>query len=165
VKEDVVKLIARDVMNRSVRTVRDDRSASELAAFLIEHDISGAPVVDAAGRLVGVVTEHDLTEQRSESGESGPLEGWRGRMNREDLAHLHGEGEGLLVRDVMTPTVYTVPEDLTVAEIARTMVAGRVHRLFVTRAGRLVGMISALDLLKLLCEEPRLVPAERALAE
>jgi CBS domain-containing protein len=54
------------------------------------------------------------------------------------------------VQDIMTPAVYTVRDDAPVAMLARTMVAGRIHRLFVTRGGRIVGIVTSLDLLKLL---------------
>jgi CBS domain-containing protein len=159
-----MKVTAKDVMNRSVRTVRDDATVEELASFLMEHDISGAPVVDPHGKLVGVITEHDLVEDRNEAGEPARAEGrapaWKDKLNPEDLATIHIQSEGRLVKDVMTPAVYTVPEDLAIPEIAKTMVAGRVHRLFVTRAGKVVGTIAALDLLKLLYEEPVRVPAE-----
>lgn len=154
---------AKDVMNRDVRTIREDRSIDELASFLMKQDISGAPVVDAHGKLVGVVTERDLVADRSETGEpAGPEEGadWRASLNPEDLAALHFQKEGRLVRDIMTPAVYTIPEDLSVSEIAKTMIAGRVHRLFVTRAGRLVGTIAALDLLTLLADGRVPAPAE-----
>jgi len=53
----------------------------------------------------------------------------------------------------MTPTVYTVPEDTPVPQIARAMVAGRIHRLFVTSRGRVVGIVTSLGLMKLLCPE------------
>jgi len=59
------------------------------------------------------------------------------------------------VRDVMTPTVYTVTEDTPAVDLARTMISGRVHRLFVTRMGRIVGIVTSLDLLRLLCDEPK----------
>jgi CBS domain-containing protein len=57
------------------------------------------------------------------------------------------------VGDIMTPTVYTVPADTPASELARTMVSGRIHRLFVTRGRRIVGIVTSLDLLKLLFEE------------
>jgi CBS domain-containing protein len=63
---------------------------------------------------------------------------------------MHIEGDSRTVRDIMTPTIFTVPATTPVSEIAREMVAGHVHRLFVTRRGRIVGIISALDLVKLL---------------
>ena len=71
-------------------------------------------------------------------------------MTPEDVRPLHIESDDLLVRDIMTPTVYTVPENTPVAKIARTMVAGRIHRLMVTRGGRVVGIVTSLDLVRLL---------------
>jgi CBS domain-containing protein len=68
----------------------------------------------------------------------------------------------------MTPTVYTVPEKTPVAKIAQTMVAGRIHRVFVTRRGRVVGIVTSLDLVGLLAEkrprrEATLAPAAPAI--
>jgi CBS domain-containing protein len=119
----------REVMNPSVLTFPDDKSVNELAAFLTTNEISGVAVVDARKHLVGVVSVTDIVEQRVES------------------------EPGTLVRDIMTPTVYTIPEDTPVSEVARTMIAGRIHRLFVTREGHVVGIVTTLDLLKLLCQD------------
>ena len=163
-------LAAKDVMNTQVLTVRVDLTVRELAAFLIENQISGAPVVDYDGRLVGVVsltdvaqndTERpDLVEDRSSPAVS--VRGWEERMNPEDVRPLHIESDDLLVRDIMTPTVYTVPENTPVAKIARTMVAGRIHRLLVTRGGRAVGIVTSLDLVGLLAgKTPRREPASK----
>ncbi|MBZ5546075.1 MAG: CBS domain-containing protein, partial [Acidobacteriia bacterium] len=52
----------------------------------------------------------------------------------------------------MTPTVYTVPESTPVSKLAQTMISGRIHRLLVTRRGRVVGIVTALDLLRLLVD-------------
>jgi CBS domain-containing protein len=52
----------------------------------------------------------------------------------------------------MTPTVFTVPENTPVSRLAKTMISGRIHRLLVTRRGRIVGIVTALDLLKLLVD-------------
>jgi CBS domain-containing protein len=57
------------------------------------------------------------------------------------------------VEDIMTPAAYTVPHDTQVAEIARTMIAGRIHRLLVTRDHHVVGIVTSLDLLRLLCPQ------------
>lgn len=154
-------LTARDVMNTEVLTVRVDLTVRELAAFLTEKQISGAPVVDREGRLVGVVSVTDVAESDAErpdlvSDRSNPdfvVREWEERLNAEDLRPLHIESDDLLVRDIMTPTVYTVPDDTPVARIAQTMVAGRIHRLLVTRSQRVVGIVTSLDLVKLL-EEP-----------
>jgi predicted transcriptional regulator len=113
-------------MKTSVLTVADDRNVQELAEFLTTNEISGAVVVDAKGALVGVVSVTDIADDRSHATRNAR------------------------VKDIMTPTVYTVPEDTTIVEAARTMIAGRIHRLFVTRSGRMVGIVTPLDLLELL---------------
>jgi CBS domain-containing protein len=64
-----IALLVRDVMTRFVLTVRSDWSVEELKGFLIEHGISGAPVVNAAGEVVGVVSATDVLRQ-GETGES-----------------------------------------------------------------------------------------------
>jgi CBS domain-containing protein len=152
------KLTAKDVMNRQVLTVRVDLTVRELAAFLIENQISGAPVIDHGGRLVGVVSVTDVAENDAERPDlvddrsSRPVRGWEERMNPEDIRALHIESDDLLVRDIMTPTVYTVPEETPVAKIAQTMVAGRIHRVLVTSRRRVVGIVTSLDLVGLLAE-------------
>jgi CBS domain-containing protein len=81
------------------------------------------------------------------------LNPWKNRFNREDLSGLHLEESGLLVRDIMTQAAYTIPEALAVSEIAKTMVAGRLHRLLVTKDRHLVGIVTPFDLLDLLIQE------------
>jgi len=81
------------------------------------------------------------------------LNPWKKQFNREDLSGLHLEESGLLVRDIMTRAAYTIPEALAVSEIAKTMVAGRLHRLLVTRDHHLVGIVTPFDLLNLLLQE------------
>jgi CBS domain-containing protein len=155
------RMLARDIMIRPVLTVRDDRTVPELATFLIESSISGAPVLDAKGKLVGVVSLTDIAEDETSgepAGRDNPAffdRGWEGRINREDLKGLHVTADSKLVRDIMTPTCFTIPDDTPVSEIAKTMVAGRIHRLLVTRKGRVVGIVSTLDLLTLLAGPAR----------
>jgi CBS domain-containing protein len=152
-------LTAKDVMNPEVLTVRVDLTVRELSAFLTEKQISGAPVVDLDGRLVGMVSVTDVAENDAErpdlvADRSLPedVRGWENRMDAEDVRPLHIESDDLLVRDIMTPTVYTVPDDTPVAELAHAMVAGRIHRLLVTRRSRVVGIVTSLDLVQLLAE-------------
>ena len=66
---------------------------------------------------------------------------------------LRLEGEGLLVREIMTPAVYSVPEDLPVSRVAETMIDSHIHRLLVTRGTQVVGIITTSDLLGLLVDE------------
>lgn len=151
---------AQDIMNTDIQTVPEEMTVEDLAIFLTDNEISGAPVIDREGRLSGVVSVTDIVRSDAErSGSEQPNEPpaffmagqWRG-LNLEDYGELHIEDEGLLVRDIMTPTVYTVPVDTPVQKVAKTMVAGRIHRLLVTRDSKVVGIVTSLDLLRLLSE-------------
>jgi CBS domain-containing protein len=148
---------ARDVMNPVVLTVREDMTVRELATFLTENEISGAPVQDARGKLVGVVSLRDIVESATESEEElsekpRPLSkmGWGNRLTPNELSQMHIENEGLLVRDIMTPSVYTIDAGARVSKVAQAMISGHVHRLVVTQKDKPVGIVSTMDLLKLL---------------
>lgn len=143
------RAVARDVMNSEILSVRDDLTLPELAAFLAENQITGAPVVDDSGEFVGVVSVTDIAEAEAEASDWQPGD----RAVLGEVSGLHVEREGRHVRDIMTPTLYTVTEDTPAEELARAMITGRVHRLFVTRNGRIVGIVTSLDLLRLLCDE------------
>jgi CBS domain-containing protein len=165
--------MAGDVMTTPVLGVRPDMTVRELATFLTDHQISGAPVLDESNRIVGVVSTTDLAQGGSDQAGLGlsrsdpghDLREWEDRVNREDLRSLHVEEADLAVSDIMTPAVYTVREDAPAAMLARTMVAGRIHRLFVTRRGRIVGVVTSLDLLKLLYEGAPQEMAESAVRQ
>jgi CBS domain-containing protein len=147
-------------MTSPVLGVGPDMTVRELAAFLAEHQITGAPVMDSSRRVVGVVTNSDVAQAdaggaRVSESRSDPVRdvrSWDDRLDADDLRHLRLENGEVQVKDIMTPAVYTVNEDTPVPVLARAMVHGRIHRLFVTRAGRVVGVVSSLDLLKLLIE-------------
>ena len=159
------RLVARDVMNPEVLTVREDMTVQEAATILVENEISGAPVEDAEGKLVGVVfldryrDEH--RRQRRHPGrppEPGLLRPRLGsRFSPEEMTKegLHVESEGLPVREIMTAALYSVPEETPVSKIAETMIDGHVHRLLVTRDNQVVGIITTSDLLGLLIETER----------
>jgi CBS domain-containing protein len=129
-------LTARDVMSVPVYTIRDDQTLEDLAALLVEFEIPGAPVVSGEGKLVGVVTAGDFMMHRDGAE--------RGRK------YVRGKSKPKrkLVRDVMTtPELRTVPEDLMLPELIRTMVARRAGRLLVVRGDEVVGIVNAVDLL------------------
>lgn len=152
---------AADLMTRDVLFVHPAMGVRELADFLAENEISGVPVIDAEGKLAGVVSATDIA-QKSGSGGSYTLDqsdprffvrSFDDRLDVEEMRNLHIENDELIVRDIMTPKVFTVAADTPAAEIAQEMVSGRIHRVFVTNLeGRVVGIVSALDLLKLLAE-------------
>ena len=152
-------ITASDLMNPEVLTVRDDLTVRDLANFLVENEISGAPVEDGSGKLVGVVSVTDIvTALVKEDGGDGDrasyfVAEWEEALSREDLAELRLDEAQLTVGAIMTPSVFTVREETPVSEIAEAMVENHVHRLLVTREDRVVGIISTSDLLGLLVEE------------
>ena len=156
----MVQATARDVMNAEILTVTEKMTVHELAVFLTDHEISGAPVEDAEGRLVGVVSTTDLARTAFESGSSEEAEehpfyrSWAdASLDIDDLADLHIEEDGLQVRDIMTPTVFAVEADAPVAHVARSMLDGHLHRLLVIEGQKVVGIVSTSDLLRLLAGE------------
>lgn len=151
---------ARDVMTREVRTVRDDTTLSELSDLLRREEISGVPVVDEDGRLVGVVSATDLLASVAENRSAGPAErpdyfrrAWEDSYDEEDLVGVEIRDEGPMVRDIMNPATYTVEEGTTLPEIARLMLQAHVHRVLVLEGSELVGIVSSSDLLKVLASE------------
>ncbi len=156
---------ARDVMTRNILKVKEEMTVHELATFLTENEITGAPVENQNGKLVGVVSVWDiaLTEAEQatievEHSNSDIYSGVKRRLNREEALTLHMEDEGLQVKDIMTSVAYSVPEDTPVCEIAKTMIAGRVHRLLVTKNNHMVGIVTTMDLLKLLTKKEEQLP-------
>lgn len=151
-------ITASDLMNPEVLTVHTDMTVRELASYLIDNEISGAPVADAEGRLVGVVSLVDVATAATgedRSGEDGSAyfgRAWEDdSLDEEDVEAL--PLDGMRVADIMTPQVYSVKEDATVSEVASLMLKGHLHRLLVTREDRAVGIITTSDLLGLLVGE------------
>lgn len=143
-------ITAADVMNPNVLTVQADMTVEELTSFLVDNEISGAPVEDDAGRLVGVVSVTDLASARWDPGFF--VREWGHTLSREELRFE--AGTELRVRDIMTPSVYSVDEETPVPEVAETLIKSHIHRLLVTRGERVVGIVTTSDLLGLLVREP-----------
>jgi predicted transcriptional regulator len=138
-------------MTPDVLTVEAEWTVPELARFLLENEISGAPVVDRQGMVVGVVSLADVASVGVPS--RGACEGFFDRSWEPERLESPAVPESdLRVRDIMNADVYAVSEDATVGEVARTMLEEHVHRLIVTRADRVLGIISTSDLLGLLVE-------------
>ncbi len=143
-------------MTRGVLTVDADWSVSELAIFLEDHAISGAPVVDADGALLGVVSVTDVA-RRGAIAESSATEthafyhhGVERAVAREEAARFRVVDDASKVRAIMTPMIFSVDVTAPVEEVADAMIRGRIHRLFVMEKEKLVGVISSLDLLPLI---------------
>ena len=151
---------AKDLMNPDIMTVADELTTDELARYLIEREISGAPVVDTQGHLIGVVSMTDIgrsmaepSDLMSERGSNfyrdNPMD-----LSLEDLGQRYVEERALTVRDVMTAVIHQVPVTASVAEVARIMVEHHIHRLVVTQGKEPVGIITSMDLLKMVAGLP-----------
>jgi CBS domain-containing protein len=144
-------------MTMTVHTVDEDWSLEQLARFFVDKSITGAPVVSRNGKLVGVVSTTDLARAATERAAPPPEEhdyfarSFAAAVSPDELAEVTLVREsGRTVRDLMTPAIFDVSPDTKVAEIAQMMVKGRIHRVFVTEDKKIVGVVSALDLLRLL---------------
>ena len=150
-------VLAEDVMTANPVSIREELTVHEAVVFLTERRISAAPVINEAGRPVGVVSEADIL-----------------RHDREHADHLYwlpqklvdreltlGTGEHLddrsfevevpditRVKDIMNPVIYAVRRDTPITEVVGQLCKRRIHRLFVVdEDGSLVGVITTLDLL------------------
>ncbi|MFQ5526087.1 MAG: CBS domain-containing protein [Thermoanaerobaculia bacterium] len=155
------KINARDLMNPSLLTVDENMSVRELASFLLDNQISGAPVAADSGDLVGVVSMTDIAAAASKDAgvatdRRNPefyLRDLAETYSEEDFRTFHIEEPDRRVGEIMTPTVYSVGPEAPVSEIATLMLDGHLHRVLVSENNRPVGIISTSDLLGLLIEE------------
>jgi CBS domain-containing protein len=138
-----------DVMTRSVISVRPDTPLREVARVLDEHRISGVPVVDEAGTLLGVVSEADFLVEA----QGGPAV-----VRRSPIARLFGrDGDARSPGDrhfastaseLMTSPVITIGPDELIADAAALMTKERINRLPVVEEGKLVGIVTRADLVR-----------------
>lgn len=140
---------ARDIMTTELVTVGPTTPVSAVAQLLVERRISAVPVV-AEGQLIGIVSEGDLLHREEAGTESKPS--WWSELFRstEDRAEAYLKAHGQRAEDVMTRDLKTVGPDADVAEIATLMEKARVKRVPVLDQGRLMGIVSRSDLLRLL---------------
>ena len=143
---------ATDVMTPNVITVDPDTLVQDLAKLLSERNISGAPVVDKTGAMVGIVSEGDLlhraelgTERHTERRRSWWLEHFASELAR-DYVKSHGR----TVKDIMTGDVATVSDDTDLADIATLLETKRIKRVPVMRNGKVVGIVSRANLVRAL---------------
>ena len=149
---------AHQIMTRSVITVTPETTIVDAANLMLQRHVSGLPVVDGAGKLVGVVSEGDFI-RRSEIGTGRK----RGRWLRfilgpgksaSDYVHEHGHKVG----EVMTKSPLTITEDTALAEIVAIMEKNNVKRLPVVQGDKVVGIVSRANLLQAVASLARQVP-------
>jgi len=149
---------AHQIMTRSVITVRPDTTIVEAANIMLQRHVSGLPVVDEAGKLVGVVSEGDFI-RRSEIGTQRKRGRWlRFVLGPGQSASDFVQEHGRLVSEVMTKKPLTITEDTAVAEIVDLMERNNVKRLPVVRGHEVVGIVSRANLLQAVASLAREAP-------
>jgi CBS domain-containing protein len=149
---------AHQIMTRPVFTVLPDASVLEAANLMLQRHISGLPVVDVAGKLVGIVSEGDFV-RRSEIG----TQRRRSRLLKfilgpgqaaTDFVHEHGRK----IAEIMTPDPVTISENTPLETIVALMEKNKLKRLPVMRGERLVGIVSRANLLQAVASLARQIP-------
>jgi CBS domain-containing protein len=149
---------AKDVMSVEVVTVTPDDSVAHAAALMLEHHVSGLPVVDADGALRGIVTEGDLLD-RVELKSDEP---WRRHpaAGREEAVANYIKTHARTVGDVMHQGVVTVETTTPLSEVADVMAREHIRRVVVTREGRVAGIVSRADLIRGMVSAPETAPSQ-----
>jgi CBS domain-containing protein len=155
----MVNLTARDIMNQDVLTVGKDWSIDQLTEFLIENSISGAPVVSEDGLLLGVVSMTDIvryrnipaTDNREDDLHDYYIHTSELKYTNDEIETFHLTAEALTaVKDIMTPKIFAVNADTNIRDVADTMIRGNIHRVLVTRNEALIGIITSMDMLRVI---------------
>jgi CBS domain-containing protein len=153
-------MFARDVMTREVVTIRPDTLLAEAVALMVTSRISGLPVLNAAGHLLGILTEGDLL-RRFELGTTRQRPAW--------LNFLRGPGGAaadyvrsrtLHVQDVMTPSPVRVAPEASLEQVVELMERERIKRVPVVLDQKVVGIISRGDLVRALAGVMAAMPVE-----
>ncbi len=148
-------MLAKDVMKTEVVTVVENTPVKEIAKLMLAHDISGLPVVDEAGRVVGVVSELDLMRKQIAPNEPSiwtTLFGG-GAEHAKKYQDAYRKYMGKTAGEVMTAPAVTVDASDSLEKAGNLMFNKQVKRVFVTEGNRLVGVISRSAFTKLLLEQ------------
>ena len=149
---------AHQIMTRPVITVTPETTIVEAATTMLRRHLSGLPVFDAAGKLVGIISESDFI-RRSEIGTQRKRGRWLKLIlgpgkAATDFVHERG-GK---VCEIMTPEPLTITEDTTLEEVVQLMEKNNVKRLPVMRGDQIVGIVSRANLLQAVASLARQVP-------
>jgi len=143
---------ALDIMTSTVVTATPEMTIHDAAKRFVDHHISGMPVVDANGLLVGIVSQGDLLHRVENGTGHGKRRWWLELLSsspREQAARYVKE-HGHFVRDVMCEKVISIPDDMPLQQIADLMERRHLKRVPVLKSGRVVGIVSRSNLIRAL---------------
>ncbi|MDA8173376.1 MAG: CBS domain-containing protein [Nitrospiraceae bacterium] len=146
-------MTAKEIMRTDVLTVRPDMTVEELGRFLMEKDISGAPVADENGNLLGIVTENDLISREKRLHIPTLLRIFDAYVALEPPSIIEKEIKKMAainVIDICTRDVITAKEDTPVEDLATLMTEKRVHLVPIVKNGKIIGMVGRHEMLKTL---------------
>ncbi|MBC7074938.1 MAG: CBS domain-containing protein [Syntrophomonadaceae bacterium] len=146
-------MLARDIMTRDVVTVKPDEEIEKVAQLLVENKISGIPVVDDDQHIVGIITEKDLIVRAGELKVPFYITLFDSIIFLENPIRFSNslkQYTASKVGDAMTKEVWAVKEDEEVSKVVEIMQKKNINRVPVVRNGKLVGIISRNDVLKVL---------------
>jgi CBS domain-containing protein len=148
---------AADFMHRDVACARPDQSLEELASFLTEEDVHGAPVVGDDGKLIGIVSRSDVVRAMAESQEDQQPQadpdaeaGLGDGTEDGPLAPTPAPRSAITAREIMSSQVVTSAPAATPGQIADLMADHKIHRVVILDHGKVVGLVSISDLLPLI---------------
>jgi CBS-domain-containing membrane protein len=148
----------KDIMTINVISIGADESVAKAASLMLQNRISGLPVVDTEGELVGMVTEGDFLRRRELGTERRRPKWLEFIVGPGKLAEDYVRTSGRKVEDVMTPDPWTISEDDTLEAIVEMMERHHIKRLPVTQGGRMVGIVSRANLMHALATVARDLP-------
>ncbi len=155
------RIKVREAMTPDPITIHPEMEVTEVAKVMIDNNIGGLPVVDHSGRLVGIVTESDLVVQDSEVAFPRFVTFLAGYVFVPGSLHRFEEkftkAVAATARQMMTQDVLTVDADDSVEDVATMMTRKKLKRFPVMSAGKLVGMITMADIVKLISRD---IPVE-----
>jgi len=156
---------AADIMNSDVITVRPSQTVQEVAEILLKNRISCVPVLDAAGDLVGMVSEGDLM-RRAEVGTERHRSWWlRLLMGREGLAQEFVKEHARKVDDIMTRKVITASPEASLGELADLLERNCIKRVPVVKNSKVVGIVSRANLLQALASLRKQITVEKPVGD
>ena len=139
---------AHDVMTWGAITIEPEALIIRAVRLMLQNKISGLPVVDANGRLVGMVTEGDFLRRNEISTERRRPRWLEFLLGPGKLAAEYVQASGCKVREIMTPEPKTITPETPLDEVVRLMERHRIKRLPVVQDGKLVGIVSRADLVR-----------------
>jgi CBS domain-containing protein len=148
-------LTAGDIMTRDVITIHYSASLRELSRLLSENKITGIPVIDNDKRLVGMISMRDLIREEVRTLGANPeyqdiYELFSSALNMEDAEVV--SVRRTWVEEIMSRALYTATESTTVRELCVIMNRQKVHRIPILNNGKLVGLVTATDVMRTIAE-------------